>query len=231
MNNKDSNRLAMVRTTRDYLGTYSGIWSPMAPFGAAVTDLTSKLTEIDAMAQKHDSPSGATADKADARDDLEDVLFLACRALSVLAHEANDNELLALCSTSPSALGELDELALATRAANVLAAANARKTELATLQVTQANLDELTQRIAAFNEMRTGPREATATRRVQTESLRRLIQEASDILRNRIDPMVDLFSRSHPDFVAGYKAARVIVDRPATHASAKAPGEATPPPK
>ena len=214
MNNKDTNRLAMVTTTRDYLGTNSAIWSPMAPFGAAVTDLTNKLTEIDAVAQKHESPSGATADKADARDDLEDVLFLACRALSVLAHEANDNELVALCRTSQSALGELDAQALSTRA-----------------QVTQANLDEFTQRIAAFNEMKTGPREATATHRVHTESLRRLIQEASDILRNRIDPMVDLFSRSHPDFVAGYKAARVIVDRPATHASAKPPGDQTPPPK
>jgi hypothetical protein len=228
MNNKDTNRLAMVTTSRDYLGTNSAIWSPMAPFGVAVTDLTNKLTEIDAMAQKHESPSGATADKADARDDLEDVLFLACRALSVLAHGANDNELLALCRTSQSALGELDAQALSTRAANVLAAANARKTELATLQVTQANLDEFTQRIAAFNEMRTGPREATATHRADTQSLRRLIQEASDILRDRIDPMVDLFNRSHPDFVAGYKAARVIVDRPATHASAKAPVVETP---
>jgi hypothetical protein len=228
MNNKDTNRLAMVTTTRDYLGTNSAIWSPMAPFGVAVTDLTNKLTEIDAMAQKHDSPSGAAADKADARDDLEDILFLACRALLVLAHGANDNELAELCRLSPSALGELDELALATRAANVLAAANARKTELATLQVTQANLDEFTQRIAAFNEMRSGPREATATHRVHTQSLRRLIQDAVDILRNRIDPMVDLFSRSDPDFVAGYKAARVIVDRAATHASAKAPRDETP---
>jgi len=64
---------------------------------------------------------------------------------------------------------------------------------------------------------------------VQTESLRRMIQEASDILRNKIDRMVDLFGRTHPAFVAGYENARTIVDRAATHAAKRTGGE-TPPP-
>jgi hypothetical protein len=42
--------------------------------------------------------------------------------------------------------------------------------------------------------------------------------------------MVDLFSRTHPAFVAGYKNARVIVDRAATHATGKADSSATPTP-
>jgi hypothetical protein len=155
---------------------------------------------------------------------------MAGRPLTASGRQRAVAELLALCDLSRSALGEMDEQALSNRAANVLVAANARKTELATLQVTQANLDEFTQALADFDESRTGPREATATRKVQTESLRVMIQEATDILLNKIDRMVDLFGRTHPEFVAGYKNARVIVDRAATHATAKAAGGTTPPP-
>lgn len=230
MNNKHTNRVAMIRTTREYLVQTNSIWNSMTPFAAAFAELTTKLSDIDGAARKQETPSGATADKAAARDQLEEVTFLACSALCVLAHNANDNGLLALCDLSRSALGEMDEQTLSNRAANVLVAANARKTELATLQVTQANLDEFTGALAEFNEAKTGPREATATRKVQTESLRRLIQEAIDILRNKIDRMVELFGRTHPDFVAGYENARVIVDRAATHATAKAAGgQVTPP--
>ena len=229
MNNKDTNRVAMIRTTHDYLAGNNSIWSSMTPFATAVTELNAKLADIDATAQQQETPSGATADKAEARDHLEDVTFLACQALCVLAHDGNDNTLLALCDLSRSDLDQLDEQALSNRAANVLAAANARKTELATLHVTQANLDEFTAALAAFNEARTGPREATATRKVQTELLRTKIQEATDILRNRLDRMVDLFSRTNPDFVAGYKNARVIVDRAATHAAKAGGGSAAPP--
>lgn len=44
----------------------------------------------------------------------------------------------------------------------------------------------------------------------------------SSILRERIDRMVNLFGRTHPDFVAGYDSARVIVDQAASHAAPKA---------
>lgn len=230
MNNRDNNRLAMVRTTRDYLQTNNSIWNSMTPFATAFTELNTRLTEIDATAQKQETPSGKTADKAAARDHLEDVTFLMCQALCVLAHDVNDNEVLALCDLNRSALDEMDEQTLANRAANVLSAADAHKIELVPLQVIQANHDEFTQALADFNEAKTGPREATATRKVQTELLRVKIQEAIDLLQNKIDRMVDLFSRTHPEFVDGYKNARMIVDRAATRTTAKTAGNTTTPP-
>ena len=58
--------------------------------------------------------------------------------------------------------------------------------------------------------------------------LANLIRDANGILRNEIDRMVNLFSRSNPDFVAGYEAARVVVDRAASHKPTQVP--VTPPP-
>ena len=176
-----------------------------------------------------ETPTGAADSKAAARDDLEDVLFLACEALAVLGHMSNDHELLAVTALTPSTLDRMPDDELISRANVVLERANARKTELATLQVTQANLDELRQALDDFSGLKTQPRTASAERAAQTQSIESLIRDASDILRNQIDRLVNLFSRANSEFVAGYRSARVIIDRAATHQPTKTAGS-TPPP-
>ena len=217
---KQTNQVNMFKATSAYLADYNSVWSGMAPFATAVTELNDKTAAIDIAAQRQETPTGATEDKAAARDALEDVLFLMCEALSVLGHTANDNNLVALSNVSPSILNKMDAEELSNRAANVLTAANAKKTDLATLQVTQANIDELDSALQSFNTAKAAPRTAVAERSAQTESLPVLIREASGILKNQIDSLVNLFRRTNPDFVAGYRSARVIVDRAATHATA-----------
>lgn len=230
MNTAQTNRVTMFKTTIGVLDENSAVWNSMAPLATAVTAFKDKVNAIDSTAQKQETPTGATQSKAETRDALEDALFLMCEALGVLAHTTSDQNLLALTDITRSGIDKLDSEALSNRAALVLAQANDKKTQLATLQVTQANIDELTQSLQAFNEAKAGPRQATATRVAQTESLSTLIREANDILRNQIDRMVNLFGRSHPQFVSSYQAARVIVDRAASHASTK-PSTSSPAPQ
>ncbi len=64
----------------------------------------------------------------------------------------------------------------------------------------------------------------TASRVILAAKIRNVI----GILRHQLDPMVNLFRRTNPEFVAGHRAARVIIDRPATRA-ASAPQNPTPP--
>jgi hypothetical protein len=207
----------MIKATGAYMAENHAVWNTMTRLQTAMTELDAKLVEIDAAAQEHEAPQGATVDKAEARDDLEDVLFLACEALSVVAHDAGDNDLAALTRVTRSTLGRMSEEELSNRAAAVVAQANTHKTELASLQVTQENLDELSEALTEFNGAKAGPRTTTATRAALTESLPKLVRDAIGILRNKVDPMVNQFSRSHPEFVAGYEHARRIVDRAATH--------------
>jgi len=222
----------MFKTVTAVLDENNFLWNSMAPFTTAATAFKGKVTAIDAAAQKQETPTGATQDKADARDALEDVLFLACEALGVLAHTTSDQDLLALTDVSRSSLAKFDAEALSNRAALVLAQVNTRKTELATFQVTEANIEELDQALQDFNEAKSGPRQATTSRMVQTESLPALVRDANDILRNQIDRLMSLFSRTHPEFVSNYRAARAIVNRAASHAAAAKPatgGTGTPP--
>ena len=228
MNTKQTNNVTMLKTVDAYLDQNTSVWSAMTPLATAIQSLKTKIGDIDIAAQKQQTPSGATDDKAEARDALEDVLFLTCEALAVLAHSSGDRDLLALTVVTPTALDRMDQEELSHRATSVLAEANTRKTDLATLHVTQANLDELGQALQDFNAAKASPRTATAERMAQTESLPSLIREASNILRNQIDRMVNLLRRSNPDFVTGYRAAREIVDRAASHKT-KTAGSAAPP--
>lgn len=226
MDRAQTNRVTMFKTVAGYLDQNASVWSGMAPLATAVQQFQQKIGAIDTAAQKQETPvSGATGDKAATRDDLEDVLFLTCEALGVLAHTTGDHDLQALVNVSPSTLDSLGDEELANRASNVLARANARKTELATMQVTQANIDELDQALQDFQAAKAKPRTAVVERSVQTQSLSSLLREAGNILRDQIDRLVNLFRRTHPEFVAGYRSARVVVDRVAGRAAP----EATPP--
>jgi hypothetical protein len=223
MNTQLSNKVTMGRTVSAYMAEHNAVWNTMTPLQAAMTEVDGKLEEITIAAGQHETPQGATADKAEARDALEEVLFLMCEALGVLAHNSGDNDLAALTDVTATSLDRMRGEELSHRGAAVLAQANAHKTELQPLQVTQANIDELTAALAAFNAAKTGPRTATAERTALTKSLPKLVRELLDILRKKVDRMVSLFRRTDPDFVAGYEAARVIIDRAATHKTKPAP--------
>lgn len=185
------------------------------------------IAAIDEAAQNQQTPTtGAAVDKASARDGLESVLFLTSEALGVFATTGNDNDIVALTDLTPSTLHKFGDEELANRATTVLETVNAKKTDLAAYHVTQAKIDELTHALQVFKTSKQKPRQVVAGRTAETQSLASLIRDARGLLRNKIDRLVNTFQLSDPKFVAAYRSARVIVDRPATHASPKPP---TPP--
>lgn len=224
MKQSQTNRVTMFKTTAGVLDENHSLWSGMAPLVTSVQEFEAKLAAIDGTAQKQETPTtGATVDKASARDALEEVLFLTCEALGVIGISGHDNDLVALTDFTPSTLHRLGDEELANRATTILEKANAKKPELATFQVTQTNIDELSQALQSFKDSKEKPRTVTANRTAETGSLESLIRDANGILRNQIDPMINLFRRSNSKFVAVYRSARVIIDRPGTHASPKHP--------
>ena len=120
MNTELTNRVTMFKTTSSYMAENHAVWNTLTRLQAAMTKLDAKIVEIDAAAQEHETPQGATVDKADAREALEDVTFLACEALSVIARDAGDNDLAALTRVTRSTLGRMAEEELSNRAAAVL---------------------------------------------------------------------------------------------------------------
>ena len=214
MHRRQTNRVTMYKTVAVVLDENNEVWNGMPLFAEAVQQFKDKLQAIDATAERQEtSMHGAAGERTEARETLEDVLFLTCEALGVLADMSGDHELEDLADLRPSKISQLDNEELSHRATAVLASANEKKTELAGLQMTQANLDELDQALRTFDGAKSRPRSALVERGVQTQSLSTLIDEATNILRARLDRMVNLFRRTDPEFVQGYRRARVIVDR------------------
>jgi hypothetical protein len=65
--------------------------------------------------------------------------------------------------------------------------------------------------------------EQTCQRKVLTRSLSEYIANVRGIFRNEIDKMMTPYKKSNPDFYNGYFAARVIVNRAASHAAPQPP--------
>lgn len=229
MDTAQANRVTMFKTVSAHLAQHNSIWSGTPLMVTAVQQLNDTIAAINVAAQKQETATmGTVQDKGAARDGLEDVLFLMCEALGVLGHTGSDRQLVELVDLSPSALAHLSAEELSNRATSVLAQATARVHDLAALNVTQANIDELSQALQNFNASKEQPRTATAQQVAQTQTLSSLMSGASGILRNQTDKLVNLFRRTNAEFVAGYRAARVIVDRAATHKTTK-PAGTTPP--
>lgn len=100
---------------------------------------------------------------------------------------------------------------------------------LADYGVAAADVTALDAARTAFAGMKTSPRETAAGRKAQTESLPQLIANVRGIFRNEIDKMMTRFKKSNADFYNGYFAARVIVNRAATHKTTPATPTLPPP--
>ena len=221
---KQTNRVRMFAAVIAVAEQFQAVWNTMAPFAAAFHRFEDKVQAVNDAAQKQGTATaGASLDRENARDALEDVLFLICQALKVLAHQANDNELRTLTDVSSSSLHVMNDVELENLANTIKAQTVPRAAQLATLQVSAGNLAELATAIDDFHEVKSAPRAATANRVAHTGALSQLIREASDVLRNELDPMVNLFVRTNPELVAAYRAARVIVDRTANRSTKPAP--------
>ncbi|MDQ6809189.1 MAG: hypothetical protein M3Z64_07170 [Verrucomicrobiota bacterium] len=214
MNTAQDNRVTMFKTVDAFLDENETVWSGMPAFVTAHQALEDGLKAIDDAAGKQETPTtGAAAEKGSDRENLEDIAFMMSEALGVLGHTMDDKQLLALVAVTPSSLHSMGDEALATRALAIHKEATTRFADLAGLNVTQANVDDLKAKLDAFNASKEKPRTAVAGRAAQTAAMPDLIREVSGLLRNNLDRAINLFRLSNPDFVAGYRTARVIVDR------------------
>jgi hypothetical protein len=72
---------------------------------------------------------------------------------------------------------------------------------------------ELANLTAQFHDVKSAPRTAIAGRAGETGTLPEEISGTTSLLRNRLDKLMTKFKKSQPEFYAGYRSARVIVDR------------------
>ena len=222
----------MFGTTISFLDENNSVWSGTAAFADAMTRAKTGVTAIDESVSTQEAPtSGVTGDKAQARADLEEKTLEIADQLAALAVKNGDNDLAAKVEMTKSSLDKMADNALDQTAERVSGLVTDNMSALAAFDVTAADVTELDAARTAFEGRKTSTREAAVGRKTQTDSLPQLIANVRSIFRNEIDKMVTKKKKANPDFYDGYFAARIIVNRAATHAATATTPPPTTPPK
>jgi maltose-binding protein MalE len=230
MNQKQDNTITMFETTLVILDKNNSVWKGTGAFADAVTRAKDGTAAIRSRTGQQQAPlEGVTGEKAQLRDDLEDKLLVIADAIAAFAAKTADPALAAQVETNRSLLDRLPASDLVQTAQRIFDAAADHIGVLADYGVTEPIKDELKGAMELFANKKEGPREALIGRKVETISLPIAIREVRSIFRNELDKMMTSFRKAKPDFYQAYFAARIIVDRAATHpakepAPAPAPG-------
>jgi hypothetical protein len=197
------------------------LWVGMPAFLDAVVHLESGIAVI-RQRQAEQAATGDATEKQNARDAAESLLVKIGSQLSALAAKNNDPILGAKVNFDKSTLDKMAVSDLLTTARTVQTEANANAAVLASdYLIPAADLTALGAAIPKLEGLKDAPRLATGSKHVATLSLPSAIRFVRGLLRNEIDKLMEIFKDSQPDFYASHFSARVIVDRPGSHASPK----------
>jgi hypothetical protein len=223
MQQTDQNRLQMWKQVSRYLTLHQSVWSGNRPFSAAVAALQASITAADAAINGQTTTStGLTADK----EALEAIaiarVVIIARSAKVLALDTGDNALLAAVSYNKSSLMRLPGAELMQRLRSIVAAAQAKGSQLGEYGVSPEAFTAADNAIAAYEQAAPAPREAIAGKSAVSAGIP-AIMKAGRMALEKLDNLVHIFDAASPQFSAGYKAARVIVDAGRRHDPAATP--------
>lgn len=229
MNRDQFNRIEMFNTVSAYLNRNKPLWTGIKAVADAVAELDTGNAALADKLRKQQTPiSGAADEKEQVRLEFEEKLLEIADQLAALAAKNRDANLAAQVELSLSALDKLaaEDLEETGRRVGALAAANLAA--LADYDVKQTDVTALDTLRGKFAGVMSAPRAAIANRKGETDTLPALLSAQTSLLRNRLDKLMTRFKKAQPEFFAGYRAARVIVDRGGGHPPPQPP--ATPPP-
>lgn len=227
MNTKKLNKLTMALGIEDVCNGNSATLSTVPAFAAAYTDLQTRVSNIQLLAQgQEQDTSGIAADKKQARQAMCNVALPIASAIHAYATKNKNNELATKNDFSISDLMAGRDVQSAERCQNIYNDANTNLASLADFGVTAAKLAALKAVIAAYNLLITKPRDTrnagkTVTGNIDSEF------DALDQDLTIMDDLIAQFAPANQKFVDDYNNARTIVDTAASHAS---PNQPTPAP-
>jgi hypothetical protein len=191
-------------------------WSAIPGLVKAVDDFDKVITGIAIQLEATAVPSGATAAKDTALENVAGATYeIAC------ATAAGDDELAAEVDFSLSDLSKGHPASVIARATRIGAIASEELAMLADYNITQAKLTALTKKIEAYEKVCSKPRLNVAKKAAANKALPRLFKQGRNILTRRMDRLMAQFRTSAPEFYAEYKTARKIVNPPTSQNDAK----------
>jgi len=217
MDDTDRNSVAMAKTVRTYMNNSPAKWTAIPAFVAVMGELDTMIEDIDSSVEKQEAPTkGITQDKAAARTALEELILDVGGAVFALANSLQpvNHAMAADVAVNPSALDTMAEQQVNDLAMRIYEHANVNKAVLTSdFDVSATRIAELDAARVTFQGLKSNPRAAISGKAGETATLPEKIREVKSLLRLRLDKMMLKFRTADAVFYAGYRSARVIVDR------------------
>jgi len=217
----------MCHTVSSYMGKNQPLWSANIAMNDTVAELDANNGIIADKVRRQQTPTTGAADEKElVKFEFEEKILEIADQLAALAEKNQDANLAAQVELNLSALDKLADDDLEAVGQRVVELATLNQAALADYEITAADVAELTALKVRFHGVKTAPRTAIAGRAGETGTLPEVLRRQMSLLRNRLDKQMRKFKKGSPEFYAGYRSARVIVDRGGSGGG----GSSTPPP-
>lgn len=213
MNRNQSNKFGMYNGVLSQLDSRSENNNIPQALQTGRDDLQAKIREIEQKDQEKGTvTSGKTVVKNQTGHKLIDQIMIISGPLTAWAVVNDNPEIKAIAGDKRSYLTRIRDNELGQKAEAILNAAEQQLSGLADYGVTQDHLTSLQALIETYRSA-LGDKESSFADRVSASvSLKTLFQEADEVLKLRLDPLMESIRPIDDDFYYGYKAARVIKD-------------------
>ncbi|SMO46617.1 hypothetical protein SAMN06265379_101944 [Saccharicrinis carchari] len=208
------NKFNMYKVVRDWLSNNQASFEYLPGFTATFEEFSAMLDTIaDLDKDKATSSGGYAKTKAEARALLERQMMEMIRILKVYATFNNDQLMLNDIDFTESQLVRSSEQLLLVRSKKTIEHAEAVQAEAESYGLTADRLEALRTASRNFDEKQTTVRNAIVNRKDSGEQLEARMDEADDLLKGKIDLLMELSQNMLPELYNQYKASRIIVDR------------------
>ncbi len=214
MKQRQINKKEMMDSTLLFLDTNASKWSAIAKVGEFKTELSVVNGKIEvAMKSQADAQVYVGKNKTQLKHTIAAKGDVLNDALEVFADISGDFELALLMTDSESSLFRLKNEVFIVRIKLIIEKAILHKDVLTTeYGVTEEQITDLQMDTDQFLTMNGMPRAYQIISNVATKDLISLFTEADDILNNKLDRVMKIFSRRDESFYNGYLASRIIID-------------------
>ncbi|WP_289053675.1 hypothetical protein [Carboxylicivirga marina] len=213
MNAIQRNRLAMFLAVRNVFGTYPAELSLIKALESFIVKFNDLLAQIEAVHQiQQGNTTGARQLKLKEEAEMIEATVKLAATMYVYAQVNDMPDLQAKCAISASQLERMTDGEVKVTSLNVYDEAVKLGGGLVDYGQTVEDVTKLKKEIDDFSALIASPRSAIVTRSQATRELDSLMREANDLLRNKIDKLMELLKAKQPKVYNTYLAARVIVD-------------------
>lgn len=213
MTKNETNKYNMYHAVKAVMEENVEAVSEYPALAEAVADFNLKTEKISETDRNYTlSIGGKTNSKNNSEEELIGDLIHVKSALYAFAVKTKHEELKALSAGSESSLRRMRDTDLLQHAQLIKTAGSANLTSLAPYKITETLLDALSEKIFAYKRSIEIKDAGFADRGALRAQLTSQFDSANQILKERIDSLMEAFKKSNPQFYLAYSSARGIKD-------------------